>query len=117
MSTGMSFVRCWRRSTRKMTEMLQRIVLIISTALCVPASSIAVAGEEPDFDKEVAPILEATCLSCHDPHEKKGDLDLSTRTAALDFGDAIVPGDPEASLLLEVVSGTDPEMPKTGDPL
>lgn len=72
---------------------------------------------EPDFEKDIAPVLEATCLSCHDLHEKKGDLDLSTRAAALSFEGGIVPGDPGASLLLDVVSGPDPEMPKTGAPL
>lgn len=59
----------------------------------------------PDFEKEVAPVLEQTCLFCHNAHETKGDLDLSTRAAAFAFEGTIVPGDPEASLLIEVVSG------------
>lgn len=71
----------------------------------------------PDFEREVAPILEQTCLFCHNAHETKGDLDLSTYTTALAFEGNIVPGDPDASLLIEVVRGPDPDMPKKADPL
>jgi len=71
----------------------------------------------PNFERDVAPILEQTCLFCHNEHETKGDLDLSTRAAAFSFEGSIVPGDPEASLLLEVVSGPEPDMPKRADPL
>ena len=71
----------------------------------------------PDFEKEVAPILEQTCLFCHNAHETKGDLDLSTYAAALAFEGNIVPGEPDASLLIRVVSGPDPDMPKKADPL
>ena len=83
--------------------------------MAVALPTIGVAS--PDFEKEVAPILEQTCLFCHNEHETKGDLDLSTRAAAFGFEAGIVPGNPEASLLLEVVSGPDPDMPKKADPL
>lgn len=63
----------------------------------------------PDFEKEVAPILEAKCLFCHDAESKKGKFDLSTRETA--FSHASV-GD-----LIALVSGPDPEMPKKETPL
>ena len=77
----------------------------------------ALAAAAPDFEKEVVPVLEQTCLSCHNANETKGDLDLSSRAAAFAFEGLVVPGDPAASLLLEVVSGPEPEMPKKADPL
>jgi len=66
-------------------------------------------GAAPDFEKEVAPILEAKCLFCHDAERKKGKFDLSTRGTA--FSHAAV-GD-----LIDLVSGPDPEMPKDEPPL
>jgi len=77
----------------------------------------AVAWAAPDFEREVAPILEARCLSCHNAVEAKGDLVLETREDLLDHEDSLVPGDAEASGLIDVVSGPEPEMPKTGRPL
>lgn len=92
-----------------MTRFRPLLLLLFLPALPLLAS--------PDFEKEVAPILEQTCLFCHNADETKGDLDLSTLGAALAFDGNIVPGDPDASLLIEVVSGPDPEMPKKADPL
>ena len=88
--------------------------------LCYFATIVLTAvrlNAAPDFEREVAPILEATCVSCHNAHEAKGDLDLSTWAAVLTYDGAIVPGDPGASLLLDVVTGSEPEMPKKADPL
>ena len=47
---------------------------------------------EPDFEIEIAPILEANCLSCHNQEEAEGDLVLETRSLALEHPDAIIPG-------------------------
>lgn len=78
------------------------------TACFALAGLIHVARAAPDFEKEVAPILEAKCLFCHDAHAKKGKFDLSTPAARSheSFGD-----------ILDLVSGPDPEMPKEEPPL
>ena len=52
------------------------------------------------------------CISCHGPEKKKGGLDLSRRTTALaggKSGEAIRPGKPDDSLLVEKI--TEGEMP------
>ena len=85
--------------------------------MALAAFGLPGAEAAPDFEKQVVPILEQACLSCHNAHETKGDLDLSTRAAAIGFEAGIVPGNPDASLLIEVVSGPKPEMPKKADPL
>ncbi len=66
------------------------------------------------FRTEVAPILEAHCLSCHDEGTAKGGVIFT--------GDAlpegiVEPGHPEQSLLLELVRGPEPEMPLKAPPL
>lgn len=67
-----------------------------------------------DFEADIAPILETHCLSCHHADQAEGDvrLDLLAEAAA-----HLSPGDPDASPLLEQVSGPEPAMPKQGTPL
>jgi mono/diheme cytochrome c family protein len=62
--------------------------------------------------RQVEAILARQCVSCHGPEKKKGGLDLSRRTTALaggKSGEAIVPGEPDDSLLVEKIA--DRQMP------
>ena len=91
----------------------------------------AAADEEPltrgtggvDFFRDIKPILEAHCYSCHQGAKVKGGLRLDTRAAALHGGrgdgPAIVPGDAPASPLFQRITSTDSEevMPAKGDRL
>jgi mono/diheme cytochrome c family protein len=81
----------------------------------------AVQGEEQtDLFRQVAPILEKHCLSCHGGTAKKGGLSLATLAAARQGGDtgpAVVAGKPADSLLLDMVSGAKPRMPRKAPPL
>jgi len=57
--------------------------------------------------QQVEAILARQCIGCHGPEKKKGGLDLSRRTTALaggKSGEAIVPGEPDGSLLVEKVA-------------
>ncbi|MBC9867109.1 MAG: DUF1549 domain-containing protein [Opitutae bacterium] len=76
----------------------------------------SVSGEM-DFERDVAPVFEAKCLSCHSRADAEGDFILETRAAAFGHPDAIVPGEASQSYLVEMISGTLPEMPEEGDPL
>jgi hypothetical protein len=73
------------------------------------------------FDKDVRPILEAKCLSCHGEALKLSGLDLRTRESAIAggaHGTALVPGNAEQSRLYRMVSGLErPAMPMEGAPL
>jgi mono/diheme cytochrome c family protein len=76
--------------------------------------------EEVSFAKDVAPILKASCVECHNATKKKGRLDLSSYDALKKGGKngaAFVSGDPEKSLMVEAISGKEPDMPKKKDPL
>jgi cytochrome c553 len=70
------------------------------------------------FEKSVRPVLSANCLTCHGPDKHKGGLRLDSRQAMLtggDSGPAIVPGHPEASLLIKAIHyGDEPRMPPKG---
>ena len=76
-----------------------------------------------DFVREVRPILEKHCYSCHGPEKQKGGLRLDIKEAAFKGGDDhapnIRPGDPEKSPLLAFVSGKekDLQMPPKGERL
>ena len=79
--------------------------------------------EKIDFARQVKPILESTCLSCHNPDNVKGELLLDTRENALiggEYGPSIEPGKPDDSSLytLTILDPDDDDiMPPKGDPL
>lgn len=75
---------------------------------------IAVAGAEPDFDRHVAPILQRHCLSCHDEPGAEGGVRLDRQREALQV---IVPGEPDASAFIAMISGAEPAMPLGAPPL
>ncbi|MBM3983741.1 MAG: DUF1549 domain-containing protein, partial [Planctomycetes bacterium] len=61
---------------------------------------------DDDFEKHVRPLLIQKCVSCHGPDKQKGGLRLDTKAGwqrGGDSGTAIVPGDPEKSLLVRAV--------------
>jgi mono/diheme cytochrome c family protein len=76
--------------------------------------------KQVSFEKDVMPIFKASCVSCHKPDKKKGKLDMSTYADLRKGGkqgDPIKPGDPGKSILIEMISGKEPEMPEKGDKL
>ena len=65
-----------------------------------------------DFERDIASLIARRCLGCHNASDAKGGLNLTTRAAALKGGDtsaALVPGDVDASFLLQRVAAG--EMP------
>ncbi|MEX2139163.1 MAG: PSD1 and planctomycete cytochrome C domain-containing protein [Pirellulales bacterium] len=73
-----------------------------------------------DFARDVAPIFQQHCVRCHQPGIRKGELSLAT-VADLKANEYVVPGKPEESHLLEMVTppaeGERPAMPKDGKSL
>lgn len=70
------------------------------------------AGIE-NFERRVRPLLLERCGECHAGGQRKGGLDLSGPAGWLaggDLGPALVPGDPDASLLIRAVRYADPEL-------
>jgi hypothetical protein len=80
------------------------------------------ASHPINFAKEIKPILEASCTKCHGRGKSKGDFQIDTRVTFLkggQSGPAAVPGKSSESLLIELVSGVDPDniMPQKGSKL
>lgn len=90
---------------------------------CLSASALAcLHGTEADFVNKVAPVLEAKCLSCHNPNIMKGDFSMATKDGILAAGDDfLIPGNADDSMLhwitVPIDEGESPEMPEDGEPL
>src|SRR5579883_505828 len=72
------------------------------------------------FREQVAPVLERRCVHCHGSEAPKGGLSLASARGLMRGGQngaVVVPGKPEESLLLDMVSGDAPEMPQKDKPL
>jgi len=76
------------------------------------------------FDKDIKPIFEKSCFSCHGPEKQKGDLRTDSREAVLkggEIGKVVEAGKIEKSPLLWSVARLDEDtaMPPEGkaDPL
>ena len=93
--------------------MILRIAFSITAVI---AATLTYADELVDFERDVAPIFEQHCLHCHSDNISKGDLSLSTIDDLSD-NEYVVAGEPDASHLVDLISGVEPEMPKEGDAL
>jgi mono/diheme cytochrome c family protein len=69
------------------------------------------------FEIHARPLLVTHCIHCHGEAKQEAGLNLATRAGILaggDSGPAVVPGEPEESLLLEALRHESFEMPPTG---
>jgi Protein of unknown function (DUF1553)/Protein of unknown function (DUF1549)/Planctomycete cytochrome C len=96
------------------------VVALLSAQAPTPAAQSAPASQVT-FARDIQPILEKSCWSCHSADLKLADLDLSTREAALkggEHGAALVPGSAEKSKIYRMAAGLDdPKMPMEGEAL
>jgi hypothetical protein len=113
---------------------LNRPVTLIAVASVVFAAAAGLrlqGAQGPDsapttqqiefFETRIRPLLVEVCYDCH-TEDEKGGLRLDSREGMLkggDSGPAIVPGDPDASLLIKTVRHVQgiPKMPRSADPL
>jgi mono/diheme cytochrome c family protein len=97
-------------------------VRLLMVSLALLAFSPATRAAEPDrlFREQVAPIFEQRCVRCHGARSPKGGLSLVTGEGLRrggETGPAIVPGNPDESLLIDMISGDKPQMPWKDAPL
>lgn len=97
------------------------VLLFIIPPMLAWCEAPQVSTEEAEFffKSQVLPVLEKNCYSCHSHAAKKskGGLMLDSRSGWAkggDSGPAVVPGNPEASLLIRAARYDDLEMPPTG---
>ncbi|QDU05501.1 Planctomycete cytochrome C [Gimesia chilikensis] len=92
--------------------------------LLIVLSLLSLTGQtnaaKPDFEKQVVPIFQQHCIRCHNDSTRDGGLSLETKQNALAGGEngrILTPGVAADSILLDYVTGPEPEMPKKGEPL
>jgi hypothetical protein len=100
---------------------------LLPVTVCLLILTAGARAEDPDFNRDVRPILSHHCFKCHGPDDKgrKAKLRLDLRDAAIATRKhgrhAIVPGKPDKSeLLRRVVSDDETEVmppPVTKNPL
>jgi hypothetical protein len=98
------------------------MAILASAVALTSAQAPAPAAQAPvSFARDILPVMEASCLTCHGGDMQMGKLDLRTREAAIrggDHGTALVPGSAEQSKLFRMIAGLEqPAMPMGGDPL
>ncbi|HEY4312149.1 MAG TPA: PSD1 and planctomycete cytochrome C domain-containing protein [Pirellulales bacterium] len=92
------------------------LLLLVATARAEPPT----AADIEFFESQVRPVLVARCYKCHsqDAENLRGSLLLDSRPgwmAGGDSGPSIVPGDPDASLLIRALKyDGDVQMPPEG---
>src|SRR5579863_4403759 len=95
--------------------------IVIGSLVLLPASALAQtqAAASPDFfETNIRPVLAGYCYGCH-TESALGGLRLDSREDMLKGGQrgiAVVPGDPDNSLLIKAIRQTDPglKMPLGG---
>src|SRR5436309_2566757 len=89
----------------------------------MPTGAADSQSAPPSFRKDIAPILQQKCVTCHGPEKSKGGFQLHTFAALLNGGESkepsITPGQPDRSKLYLLLIAKDPEdrMPQKDDPL
>ena len=104
---------------RRLLHVCAALVLAIAAIGADPKGIAPAAARKVDFERDVAPIFAAKCVSCHGPEKQKSSYRLDDRSVALkggELGKAIVPGDGAASPLIQYVAGVHDEirMPPKG---
>ncbi len=97
--------------TRRIAVALGMIVNLV-----VPAA----AADKVSYRNDVWPILERHCWGCHSSTKPKGKLSMDSVAEMRKggrTGPLFQPGKPDASLLIEAVSGPEPSMPQKQPPL
>jgi cytochrome c553 len=97
------------------------LVLCVSIVM-IAAENAQASLPTPDFAKDIRPILQKSCYSCHGAEKQKASLRLDVRAPAMRGGEsgvAFVPGKSSQSLLIKLTRGDDPDriMPAKGDRL
>ncbi len=96
-----------------------RLVVLVLSVLIVSMSTFDLAHAAPPkdaaavefFEKKIRPLLADNCFNCHSANtNSRGGLRVDDRNGLIaggEHGAAIVPGDPEKSLLIKAVRQTD----------
>ncbi len=112
-----------RLSPARLTRLSQAACIVVLLTLSSGTNEVLSAEAAlPDgkgtefFESKIRPVLVSKCFSCHsqDAKKLKGKLLLDSKAGVLaggESGPAIVPGQPERSLLIQAIRHESLEMP------
>ena len=91
---------------------LTAISILLAAATLTGAAALT-------YEKDILPILEKNCAKCHNSDEMKGGVSVVVADMKPDVGRIIIPGEPDESMLYEVLVRQDikNKMPPKGGPL
>jgi hypothetical protein len=116
-------IGCWSRGASIVAAAMVLSAVLCELSLSADRSPDSKTSEKMDFGRDIQPIFVKRCFACHGPDALEGGLQLHKRDRALaelESGErAIVPGNTEASVILERIAADDPDlrMPPKGKPL
>jgi hypothetical protein len=108
------------RAIDRLVAVLGALWCAVGPLPCLPAAEPGPAAVDEGFADTIAPLLAARCLACHSAdHDINGGLRLDLRDGWVQGGDsgpAIVPGEPDQSLLVRAIRWDPgaPQMPPDG---
>ena len=91
-------------STAQITQLVRFVRTLKSSG-----EAVVTLGAPPSFSAQILPLLQANCSVCHSEKTQLGGWDSSSYEAVMTTGDhapTVKPGEAEASLLAQRVSGT-----------
>jgi hypothetical protein len=93
-----------------------------SARLSLSSPGVAQSSNTVDFQRDILPIFQSSCVSCHGPGKSEANLRLDSEKAVMAggiSGKLIVPGNSQESLLMKRLlgEGAAPRMPLGGNVL
>ena len=91
----------------------KRLGAVFHCALALAICSAGALADEPDFERDIAPIIAKRCLECHDADKASGGLNLTNHEGILlggESGAAIIPGQVGKSLLIQAIRHADADL-------
>ena len=84
----------------------------------LPPVELEAPAVEVSFSEQILPIFQAHCTECHGGTTAELGLNLSTYEGVMagsDYGTVVEPGNPDASLIIDMIASGD--MPQDADPM
>ncbi len=105
----------WPNQTLARSDLAKTVLwlcLILATISTFHSRALA---DPPNFEEQVKPVFREACAGCHNAGGARGGLDLTSYSALMrggSSGDIVVPGDPDASTLFQLLTHQrEPHMP------
>ncbi|WP_165250240.1 c-type cytochrome domain-containing protein [Paludisphaera soli] len=94
--------------------------LLILASLLASATVTADDATAPDYQRQVAPLLQKYCAGCHNDEDAEGRFSVDSYASlqrGAEHGPAFLPGDPKGSLMLRLITdGGKRTMPPKDEP-